>query len=213
MLPALSRVQNDKEQMRNMLLKFQKMVGIILLPLGVGIFIFSDLLVEIMLGNQWMEASGFVGLWGLMSAITIIFARFCSYIYPAMGKPRLSVLSQFLHLIVLVPAVSISVKYSFEALYITRSLIRFEGIAVNLIFAYFLIHITFRQYLRNIFPELIASTAMGITAYLLLMLSDNIITSIAWIPVCMIVYYLTLRMFPGELEILMGLKNRVLKRK
>lgn len=212
MLPALSRVQNDKAQMRAMILKFQKMVGIILLPLGVGIFMFSDLIVEIMLGNQWIEASGFVGLWGLMSAVTIIFTRFCSYIYPAMGKPRLSVLSQLLHLIVLIPAVSISVKYGFEALYITRSLIRIEGIAVNLIFAYFLIHITFKQYLKNIFPELTASTVMGMAAYALLVLSDNIIISILWIPVCAVVYYLIIRMFPGEKEILIRLKNRITKK-
>ena len=151
MLPALSRVQNDKSQMRTMVLKFQKITSILLLPLGVVIFVFSDLLVEIMLGNQWYEASGFVGLWGLMSAITIIFSRFCSNIYPAMGKPRLSVLSQILHLAALIPAVVISVQYGFESLYITRSLVRIEGIIVNLVIVYFLIHITFKQYFYNIF--------------------------------------------------------------
>ena len=212
MLPALSRVQNDKAQMREMVLKFQKMTGIILLPLGVGILIFSDLLVKIMLGSQWMEASGFVGLWGLMSAITIIFARFCSYIYPAVGKPRLSVLSQALHLVALVPAVMISVQYGFEALYITRSLIRIEGIVVNLIIAYCLIQITFRHYVHNITPEVVSSLVMGVSAYLLLSINDNVGISFVWITVCIIIYFVLLRLFPQEKKLLAELGSKIFKK-
>lgn len=213
MLPALSRVQNDKSQMRTMVLKFQKITSILLLPLGVVIFVFSDLLVEIMLGNQWYEASGFVGLWGLMSAITIIFSRFCSNIYPAMGKPRLSVLSQILHLAALIPAVVISVQYGFESLYITRSLVRIEGIIVNLVIVYFLIHITFKQYFYNILPELVASIVMGASAYALLAISDDFTVSMLWIPLSCLIYYLTLNMFPKEKIILYNVKNKFFKRK
>ena len=213
MLPALSRVQNDKSQMRTMVLKFQKITSILLLPLGVGIFVFSDLLVEVMLGNQWYEASGFVGLWGLMSAITIIFARFCSNIYPAMGKPRLSVLSQTLHLAALIPAVVISVQYGFESLYITRSLIKIQGIIVNLIIVYFLIQITFKQYFYNILPELVASIVMGASAYALLTISDDFAITLIWILVSCVIYYLTLNMFPKERIILSNMKNKFLKRK
>lgn len=213
MLPALSRVQNDKAQMKFMVLKFQKMTGIILLPLGVGIFMFSDLLVEVMLGSQWMEASGFIGLWGLMSAVTIIFSRFCSYIYPAMGKPRLSVLSQTLHLVALVPTVMISVHYGFETLYITRSLIRIEGILVNLIIAYSLINITFKHYIKNIYSEVIASIIMGICAYFLLSISSDVLISFLWIGLCVIVYFLILLLFPGEKVLIIEMKRKIIRKK
>ena len=89
-LPSLSRLQNNLPEMRNTLLKFQKYLSVLLLPLGVGIFLFQDLITEVMLGSQWTEAAPFIGLWGLMSVITIIFSRFCSPVYPAIGKPRVS---------------------------------------------------------------------------------------------------------------------------
>ena len=59
--PALSRLQNNTEKLKKTLLKFQKNASIILLPLGFGIFIFSDLIVDIMLGEKWKDAYEFLG--------------------------------------------------------------------------------------------------------------------------------------------------------
>lgn len=91
-MPALARTQHDYVTMRQMILKMQKYISILLLPLGVGIFLFSGLVTQIMLGNQWQEAVPYIGIWALMEVITIIFSRFCSNIYPAIGKPKLSVI-------------------------------------------------------------------------------------------------------------------------
>lgn len=48
-MPALSRVQNDYSAMRDLLLKMQKYLSVLLLPLGFGIFLFSDLITTIIL--------------------------------------------------------------------------------------------------------------------------------------------------------------------
>ena len=129
-----------------------------------------------------------------------------------MGKPRLSVLSQTLHLVALVPAVMISVHYGFEALYITRSLIRIEGIIVNLIIAYCLIQITVKHYVYNIFPEVLASLAMAAVAYVLLSVSNSITLSFVWIVACVIAYFTVLMLFPGEKALIIELKDKVLKK-
>lgn len=86
-----------------MFFKFQKLVGILIIPIGIGIFLFSDLITQILLGSQWMEASPFIGLWGLTSAISIVLAHYSSEVYRSIGKPKLSVLAQWLHIIVLWP--------------------------------------------------------------------------------------------------------------
>ena len=129
---ALSRLQNDESEFRRLFFRFQKMVGLLVIPMGVGIFIFSDFVTGVILGDQWMEAAGFVGLWGLTSAITIVLGHYSSEVYRAKGRPKLSVLAQFLHIIVLWPTILITVKYGFETLYISRALVRLELIAVNL---------------------------------------------------------------------------------
>lgn len=126
-MPALSRIQHDYAAMREILLKIQKFLGILLLPIGFGIFMFSQLITDILLGSQWQEAVPFIGIWGLMEVITVVFQRICSNIFPAIGKPRISVTVQVLHLVVLIPAVYISIGYGFSVLFYTRAFIRLEG--------------------------------------------------------------------------------------
>ena len=92
------------------------------------------MITRIILGEQWLEASGFVGLWALTSGITIVLSHYSSELYRAKGKPKLSVLVQWLHIIVLWPTIIISSNYGFETLYISRSLVRFEMIMVILVY-------------------------------------------------------------------------------
>ena len=211
-MPSLSRLQNDIPEMRRVLLKFQKITGLILIPLGVGIFVFQDLITNIMLGEQWTEAAGVLGLWGLMEAITVVFARFCSPVYPAIGKPRVSVIVQILHVIVLIPSVIISGKYGFEALYITRSLIRLEGILVNMIAVYVIIKQSPWKMLINIAPELICSLLMGIIGYILLRINNNILISFIWVLICIVVYFFLIYiLFPKEKSVVNSLKLTIIK--
>lgn len=209
-MPALSRLQNDLPEMRMTLLKFQKYTSVILFPLGVGIFMFRDLITEIMLGNQWTEAAPFIGLWGLMEVVTVLFSRFCSPVYPAIGKPKISVVVQLLHVIVLIPAVIISGQYGFRALYITRSLIRLELVLVNLIFVYLLIKQSPWRMFTNILPVVCSCIVMALIAFLLLSLNQTIVLSFVWVVVCMLVYFAVLSLFPKERAIVLGLKEKVL---
>lgn len=197
-MPALSKVRDDYAAMRELLLKFQKFTALILLPIGFGIFAFRNLITAILLGDQWTEASPFIGLWGLADVITVIFSRFCSNIYPAIGKPRISVLAQILHVIILIPAVYIAAGYGFVPLYWTRSLVRVELIMVNMLFAYLLIRLSPWQMIKNIIPELIASVVMLIVAVWLLRINQSISFSIVWVVLSSMVYIGCIMLFPTE---------------
>lgn len=211
-MPTLSRLQGDIPEVRKTLLRFQKYTGIILLPLGIGIFIFSDLITAVLLGNQWTEASQFIGLWALMEVITVIFARFGSNLYPAMGKPKLSAFSQILHLIVLVPAVIISGQYGFKALYVTRSLVRLESIAVHLLFLYYLIRQSPWKMFVNIIPELLSCAVMAVVGFGLLQLNNSTILSFVWVAICVVVYFSVLWLFPSDKVILNNMNGKILMR-
>ncbi len=209
-MPAISRLQNDFPEMRKTLLKFQKYTSVLLLPIGVGIFMFKDLVTAVMLGDQWTEAAPFIGLWALMEVITVIFSRFCSNVYPAIGKPRISVVVQVLHLVVLIPAVIISGQYGFRALYITRSLIRLELVIVNLIFVYVLIKQSPWKMFVNILPEILSCSVMAIVAWLLLKVSNSMVLSFVWIGVCAAIYFIVLYMFPNDRVLILNLKDKLL---
>lgn len=199
---SLSRLQDDQNAFQTLFFKFQKLVGLLVMPLGVGIYCYSDLVTQILLGNQWLEASSFIGLWGLTSAITIVLSHYSSEVYRAKGRPRLSVLAQVLHLVILLPAVLISVKYGYQALAITRALIRLELIIVNLVIMYIVVKISPLQMLKNISISILASLIMGILA----IITKNIFPSLMWelttVVLCVIIYLTIIMLSPTYRHIL-----------
>ncbi len=209
-LPAMSRLQDNIPQMRETLLRIQKYTSVLLLPIGVGIFVFSGLVTQIMLGSQWSEAAPFIGLWALVDVITVIFARFCTNVYPAIGKPHVSVISQILHLVFLIPAVFISGQFGFKALYVTRSLIRLQGILVNLIILYILIKQSPWKMIMNVYPEALSCFIMAFVGWIMLKINDSVFVSFIWILLCAILYFGVLSLFRQEREILNKLKNRAI---
>lgn len=207
---ALSRLQDNEKEFQEMFFRFQKIVSIIILPLGVGIFLFSDLITKIILGEQWLEASGFIGLWALTSGITVILSYYSSEVYRAKGKPRLSVLSQVLHIIVLWPVIIIAVKYGFEVLYICRSLVRIEGILVDLIIMWVAIGILPFKMFQNICPAFFASLVM-VGVYYLLPKSDLTQIQFMYIGICTLSYFVSISFFKTDRNILLNLKS-IIKR-
>lgn len=197
---ALSRLQNDQNGFQKMFFTFQKMVGLLVIPMGVGIFIFSDLITSFLLGDQWEEAANFIGWWGLTSSITIVLSHYSSEIYRSKGKPKLSFFSQILHLFFLVPTVLIAVNYGFETLYISRSLVRIQGIIVNMFLLFWLVSINPLDMLKNIMGPVLASISMVIIKSILPE-TDNMLIQFSYIFVCTAVYISTILMFPDERKV------------
>ena len=210
-MPALSRTQHDYAAMRQMLLKIQKYLGMFLLPIGFGIFMFSQLITDVLLGSQWQEAVPFIGIWGLMEVITVVFQRICSNIFPAIGRPRISVIVQLLHLIVLIPAVYIAIGYGFSVLFYTRAFVRLEGVIISMIFAYITIKLSVKSMVCNLIPEFFACIIMCLVAALLLGISHNMAFSILWIILSTCVYVGILYIFPRERVMINDLKSKLLK--
>lgn len=192
---ALSRLQNDNEKFNQTYFKMQRIVAIIVFPLGIGVYIYSDLVTQILLGSKWTDASEIIGLWALTSSIMIIFGHFCSEVYRAKGRPKLSFLAQVLHLVVLIPTCIISVKYGFWALVFARSWIRMQFVIVHFIIMKFAIGISILQTLKNVFPMAVSVFLMGILGFLLQQINNSLIWSIISIIFCILFYFIILSFF------------------
>lgn len=199
---SLSKLQSDEAEFKKLFFKFQKLVGILVIPLGVGIFCFSNLITEILLGDQWMEAARFIGLWGLTSSVTIIYSHYSSEVYRAKGKPKLSVLSQWLHIVALWPTVIIAINYGFEVLYTARALIRLEGILVNMIIMFYFVQISPIDMIKNTLHSLIAAMVMLIIAFVLSMMYNSIWWQFISMVICIIIYFVVIYLFQEERQLL-----------
>ena len=200
---SLSRVQNDRAEFKKMFFKFQKVVALFVFPIGVIIFSFCDLITNILLGDQWMDVAFYIGLWGLVRAMLIVYSHFSSEAYRAMGRPKLSVLAQWLFIIVLWPTVLISIQYGFESLCVARALITYELLLVNMVIMHFVVHISPIDMIRSTFPSLVAGCVMMFFARLFLLVGKNELWQIVSIALSGLLYFFVICFFKDERSMLL----------
>lgn len=194
---ALSRCQQDDKAFQAVFYRFQRMISLIVFPLGFGIYVFRDLTAAILLGPQWMETADFLGMWALTSAAAIIFSHCNSEIFRSKGRPRLSVLVQLLHLVVLIPLMLLMMKSDYQKVTLARCLIRFELILVSSLTAHFAFGMRFRNALRNVWPQLASAVVMALAGWLLRSAVTDWLGEFAVILACCAVYALCMLLIPA----------------
>ena len=194
---ALSRCQDDDKSFRETFFHFQGMVALLVFPLGFGLFAYRELATLILLGDQWLETADFLGMWALMSAISTVFNNYNSEALRSKGKPKLSVLVQVLHLIVLVPLLYWAVGKSYTTLTIVRALSRLHIIWVSCVIVKKAVGIKFSESLINIWPSLVASVVMMLAGMFLRVLLDNVVWELCTVFLCVIVYVGIMLLLPA----------------
>jgi len=189
---SLSRLQNNQQEFEKTLLNFESYSGMFIVPMGVGIYLYKDVITSILLGKQWVEATGFIGLWALVSALKVLLSNYCSETYRALGKPKVSVVVQAVQIVFLAPLLIYGAKQSFTILYILRSLAVFEMILMNMFMMKFVIHISPWKMVKAILPFIGASTVMYILSYGLRMISSNVFWGFISMAICAIGYFCAL---------------------
>ncbi|WP_102343305.1 oligosaccharide flippase family protein [Galactobacillus timonensis] len=203
---GLSRYQNDAAKYNGLFFKFQRIIALFMLPMGLGLFIFRELAVEILLGTQWLSIANFLGTWALMSAITITFSNPASEVYRSKGLPQISLILQIIYLMVYIPSIWYSAHQSFNSLCSVSCLIRIFPVILDILVLNFKFHIIIKRSLQNIFPCIIASAIMGVTATLLNYISDDIVWQILSVIVCIIVYFAVVMCFRSTRTEILSLK-------
>ncbi len=194
---TLSRLQNDTEKFNKMYFNAQKIASVFVFPLGIGVYLYSDLATKILLGNNWGEADKVIGVWVLTSAIMIVFGNFCSEVYRAKGRPKLSFLAQLLHLVVLIPVCIISSNHGFWPLVYSRSWMRMEFVLVHFIIMKYVIGISIGKTFKNVIPTVVSTFAMGVLIYFLQKISNSLVWSFISIIICSLFYFGVLYLFPS----------------
>ncbi len=203
---ALSRYQNNNVEFRKTYFSFQNLASIIVIPMGIGIFVFRDFVTDILLGEQWVEAANFIGLWGLTSAFIIIISNFDSEVYRSKGRPEISFFGQLIHIAVMVPTLILTVGYGFEVLYVARSLVRVQGILTSLIIMHFMFGFKVHEILYNILPQTISAVIMGAAGWALLLVRTDWWWQIISVLICIVVYFAVLFIFPSMRKAIFGLE-------
>ena len=206
---SLSRNQNDKDSFRKIFFDFQKVVGLALFPLAIFIYLFKDIIVDILLGNEWRDAAYFIGIWGLSSAVVIVFSHYSSEVYRALGKPRCSFLAQVLHLLFLVPIIFLFVEKDFNTFCFARTVARYQVVLVNIVLLYIVVKISPICIFKNLWPILLSSGNMLLVAYLFKFLLH--FNTVLLMPVVLIAYFATMMSFSDGRKGILQIKQLLKK--
>ena len=209
---ALSRHQHNQVEFEKTFLTFQRYMALFLVPLGVGMFVYQDFIVEILLGPQWKLAGIVLGSWALSSSLVTAISYLISEAFRAKGMPNISFLAQMAHLFVLIPVIYVCVQYDFITFVYARSIVRVQMIAVLLYLLAIYVGMNAWLVIRNIKSYIIASTVVGTGSYVLLHLHNSMIWTIFCICISLILYLVVLYLFPTERIILTKIWESVLLR-
>jgi len=207
---ALSRYQNDDRRFSDTYYKFQRLAAVFVIPMGVGIYLFRDLVTGILLGAEWMEISDFVGLWGLTGALTVVFSHFASEVYRSKGNPKVSLVIQLIHIAFIVPTILLSLRAGgFEALYTSRALVRLQLILSAMVTMQVLYKFRIRDMIKNVAPMIVCSVIMGVVGAVGDMLcGGNVLCRFLVIALCVVVYFAALLLlFPKECRQITGAES------
>ena len=209
---ALSRHQHNKEEFEKTFLTFQRYMALFLVPLGVGMFVYQDFIVQILLGPQWKLAGIVLGSWALSSSLVTAISYLISEAFRAKGMPNISFLAQMLHLIVLIPVIYICVQYDFTTFVYARSIVRIQMIGVLLYLLAVYVKMNAWSVIFNIKAYIITSAIVGIGSYALLHVYNSMIWTIFCICVSLISYLVVLYLFPTERVVLAKIWDSALAR-
>lgn len=193
---ALSKLQDDEVEFKNMYYKFLKGIGILVVPLGIGILLYKDVVRSILLGGQWGEADLLIGFWGLILAESVIFNDMSGAIILSKGHPELLFVSNMIQAIIMIPALYISSSYGFKALVIASCIVRVQLPLTQTIIARKVSDIRIVDVIYQLKDYIIASGIMAIIALVMRQFMNTIFLRYLSIIICMIVYAICLCILP-----------------
>lgn len=185
---ALTRLQNKRSELESTYNDYMTSLAFLIFPLSAGIWLYKDVITLVLLGDQWVEASNFIGLWGLLSSIALVLGTFANGLYNAVGKTFLSFTVSLINLLLMIPILLWATPRGFDCLYISRSLLRVSFVVIQLIAMAFILRYPILNLLKRIIPVAVPTIIMSGCAYGLRMLSQSTIWSFISIILCILIY-------------------------
>lgn len=201
LLAGISNLQNDDIKYREMFFRAQRIIAWMVFPLGFGLFLYRELAVNILFGQKWIEAADIIGIAALIIPFKISISSLVSICYTSKGRPEISVLSQMLYIVPLIPVSVYTLNSGFWRFVYVRNIFVFELIFVNLILTNFVMKISAIKMIKNIFKPMLACFIMGIVHLFIINIFSTFIGKIISILICAITYIIIMILL-GKSEII-----------
>lgn len=202
-ITTLSKYARDREGFLEQYYHFQRMLSIIIIPIGIGFLVYRRTITLILLGSNWLDVADFVGMWGFATAIEYAFASFSVECFTAIGKPRYGAMMQLLFCILSVPVLYFCALKGFVILCIARAGFRIVTTIIEMIIMRMAVNYSFLEAVKNLGSILMASVVMGVFGITMHYFFSETIIDVVCIIGCMIIYTFIVTRFPKNKELIL----------
>ncbi|MDR2910587.1 MAG: lipopolysaccharide biosynthesis protein [Bacteroidales bacterium] len=157
--PVFSTIKDSDERLKNAIRKTLRTMVFITFPVLIGLIAVADELIEVVLTEKWLPASGYFKLFCL-AGLFYPFQVLNNEVLKTKGKSNLVLRLEIITKIVLIINILITWRWGITVIIIGQMLSIFLACAIGFFYVFKLIGYTLWEHLRDIFPYLAVSTCM-----------------------------------------------------
>lgn len=194
LFPTLSRLKNDKKSFENSFLSIQSAAMAIMIPLGIGAFLYSSTITSIFLGPNWSQAAFVIGVLSLTRPLTYCFSNFMCEAFRSNGHFKSSIIYHLAYLALTITLMVTLGRISYELFVISSAIAN----VLASVFAVGILHFRYKiavvRQISSLISPIIAATLMCFPALLALFNGGNasLAQSIGQILFCAGLYFVAL---------------------
>lgn len=189
MVSLLSRTQNDRATFSKIILKYQKIISFITIPMGFGIFFYKDFLTSVFFGSGWEDAAIIVGLFGIGLSFNASLTIFIMTAFTSLGKPIWNILINAITTIGVILSFVLFAKYGFTYFMISRICVFFIVGLCSMLLMFLVLKTNPLPMLYNLFIPFALSLPMSAFAVFQQNVKSGLVFNAIGIISCIIIYF------------------------
>lgn len=196
---SLSKLQNDDEQFGRFYLGIQRAIAFLVVPMGVGVFLYKEFATTLFFGPQWTDAIIVIGINALTMTFRTLFVSLNGDVFRSRGHFKTPLAIEMIDIFISIPVCYYTLThYSFTTFVYTKALLRLAPIIPEFIMLKKKCYIDTTSIIKNVGSYFFASGIMSVVAILLQQLGSSFAWNGVSIVLCAMVYFAILFCIPKE---------------
>ncbi|MEM3580632.1 MAG: oligosaccharide flippase family protein, partial [Candidatus Bathyarchaeia archaeon] len=162
--PMFSRLQNNKEELKNAFHKTNHIVFSLALPMGLGLLVLGPDLATLFFGEKWQGLGFVVRVLGLMHGIAWLVG-INAELYRAVGRPDVNTKLMYTQLIYYLPSYYISAQHGLEIFTLTRLLVAVVATPIHIYLCVKILNVPILYLWYEGKPMILSAVFMAIVVY------------------------------------------------
>ena len=196
---TLSKLQKNDVEFKKFYLGIQKAIACLIIPMGLGLFMYREFATYILFGEKWGDAVDVIGINALTMVFRTLFVSLNGDVFRSKGCFKTPLFIEIIDIIVTLPVcVYVLNNNDFMTYVYVKALLRLVPIIPEFIMLKLKCKIDFSSIFKNVYKYFVSSAVMGLFIAMFKMVDTSFFWNVISIIFCVFIYFGTLMCIPKE---------------